>query len=75
MAVSTPAVGSLQASGEVVTYTNSALPGGIAASRAAADQEAKNRLQKYMLRHTESAALNNGQGMISFARVASFELE
>lgn len=49
------------------------LPGDIDGSRAAADLEAQKRLQKYMLRHTENAALNNGQGMMSFARVASFE--
>ena len=45
------------------------------ASRAAADLEIRKKLNSYMLRHTEQAALNNGQGMISFARVASFEEE
>jgi sigma-E factor negative regulatory protein RseA len=48
-------------------------PGNIAGSKAAADFEAQKRLEKYMLRHTENAALNNGQGMMSFARVVSFE--
>lgn len=47
-------------------------PGGLAASRAAADLEAQKRLDQYLLRHTERAALNNGQGIISYARVASF---
>ena len=44
-------------------------------NRAAADLEIRKKLNSYMLRHTEQAALNNGQGMISFARVASFESE
>ncbi|MEE8059500.1 MAG: RseA family anti-sigma factor [Pseudomonadales bacterium] len=72
-----PAQGtSLQASegvGGFVTYRSTELPGDIASSRAVADLEAQKRLDKYILRHTEQAALNNGQGMISFARVASFE--
>jgi sigma-E factor negative regulatory protein RseA len=42
---------------------------------AQADEDARQRLEQYILRHTESAALNNGQGMISFARVASFDVE
>lgn len=68
---------SMQASGngKIARYGVTELPGDIAASRAAADLEAKKRLEKFMLRHTESAALNNGQGVISFARVASFESE
>ena len=67
---------SMQASGgasNAVRYQSSELPGDIAASRAAADLEARHRLERYMLRHTERAVLNNGQGMISFARVASFD--
>ncbi|MEH6556454.1 MAG: sigma-E factor negative regulatory protein [Oceanicoccus sp.] len=60
-------------SGSAVRYQPTGLPGDIAASRAAADLDARDRLEKYMLRHTENAALNNGQGMISFARVASFD--
>lgn len=60
-------------SGSAVRYRSMELPGDIAASRTAADLEARDRLEKYMLRHTEHAALNNGQGMISFARVASFD--
>ncbi len=47
------------------------LPG----TNAAVDQAAQQRLQKYMLRHTEAAATNSSQGMISFARVANFETE
>ncbi len=34
------------------------------------DQFAQQRLQQYLLRHTERAALNNGQGVISFAKVS-----
>jgi sigma-E factor negative regulatory protein RseA len=33
----------------------------------------KARFDQYILRHTESAALNNRQGMISFARVVNFK--
>lgn len=69
---------SLQAAegnGGVVTYRATELPGGLATSRAEADLEAQKRLDKYILRHTERAALNNSQGVISFARVASFESE
>lgn len=69
---------SLQAAegnGGVVTYSATELPGGLASSKAAADLEAQKRLDKYILRHTERAALNNSQGVISFARVASFEAE
>jgi sigma-E factor negative regulatory protein RseA len=51
------------------------LPGTSAVSKAAADMEAQKRLDKYILRHTERASLNNGKGMISFARVASFEAQ
>ncbi|MDB4470813.1 sigma-E factor negative regulatory protein [Deltaproteobacteria bacterium] len=47
------------------------LPGG----DAQADEDARKRLDQYILRHTESAALNNGQGMISYARVANFDVE
>lgn len=56
-------------------YANTTLPDGFAARQAAADLEAQRRLDQYMLRHTERAALNNNQGMMSFARVASFEAE
>ena len=34
------------------------------------DQFARERLQEYLLRHTERAALNNGQGVINFAKVS-----
>lgn len=34
------------------------------------DQLAQQRLQQYLLRHTERAALNNGQGVINFAKVS-----
>lgn len=34
------------------------------------DQFAQQRLQQYLLRHTERAALNNGQGVISFSKVS-----
>ncbi len=34
------------------------------------DQFARQRLQQYLLRHTERAAMNNGQGVISFSKVS-----
>ncbi len=38
-----------------------------------ADDLAQQRLQRFMLRHTERAALTNGQGLISFARVSELD--
>ncbi|MDB6061082.1 MAG: hypothetical protein JWM78_1185 [Verrucomicrobiaceae bacterium] len=40
-----------------------------------ADQLAEQRLQQYLLRHTERASLNNGQGVISFAKVSQLSPE
>ena len=40
-----------------------------------ADQLAQQRLQQYLLRHAERAALNNGQGVISFAKVSQLSAE
>jgi len=37
------------------------------------DQLAQQRLQQYLLRHSERAALNNGQGVITFARVSQLD--
>ena len=37
------------------------------------DQLAQQRLQQYLLRHSERAALNNGQGVITFARVPQLD--
>ncbi len=39
------------------------------------DQFARQRLQQYLLRHTERAALNNGQGVISFSKVSELSDE
>lgn len=39
------------------------------------DQLAQQRLQQYLLRHTERAALNNGQGVIGFAKVSQLKAE
>lgn len=44
-------------------------------SNTAGSKATENRLEHYLLKHTERAALNNGQGIITFARVASFETE
>lgn len=39
------------------------------------DQLAQQRLQQYLLRHTERASLNNGQGVISFAKVSQLNAD
>lgn len=39
------------------------------------DEIAREQLDRYMLRHTERAALSNGQGLINFARVNKLEAE
>lgn len=50
--------------------------GGAAAQNAAAAEAlAQQRLQRYMLRHTERAALGNGPGLVSFARVSELDAE
>ena len=48
---------------------------GLPGAQAAADFETQQRLEKLMLMHTEHAALNNGKGLMPYARVASFEVE
>lgn len=68
-----PAPAAVQARGQVAVsaeYPVSAMP-----TVLDPDREAERRLQKYLLRHTERAAVNNGQGMISFARVNQLETE
>lgn len=59
----------------VVNYSGQQLPVAALATQSAANQEAQQHLEKYLLRHTENAALNTGQGVMTFARVASFEVE
>jgi len=39
------------------------------------DELAQERLQRYLLRHTERAALTNGQGLINFVRVSQLQPE
>jgi sigma-E factor negative regulatory protein RseA len=39
------------------------------------DKLARQRLQRYMLPHTEQSSLNAPQGMMPYARVASFQVE
>ena len=48
---------------------------GFPGAQAAADFASQQRLEKFMLLHTEHAALNNGKGLMPYARVASFEAE
>jgi sigma-E factor negative regulatory protein RseA len=72
-----PTTGGLavSAGGNQARLTPAATPMVLPGVDAQADEDARQRLERYILRHTESAALNNGQGMISFARVASFDAE
>ena len=37
------------------------------------DQESLERFQRYLLKHSEKAALNNGQGMVNYARTVHIE--
>ena len=50
-------------------------PGGARTVALDPDQFAQGRLQQYLLRHTERAALNNGQGVISFSKVSELSNE
>ncbi len=54
-------------------YATPALRPTTAPARVDYNQLARQRLQRYMLNHTEEAALNVQQGMMPFARVASFQ--
>lgn len=49
--------------------------GGVRAVSLSPDEIAREQLDRYMLRHTERAALSNGQGLINFARVDKLEAE
>lgn len=42
---------------------------------AESDEAMQKRFEGYILRHTEQAALNNNQGMMSYARVVAYEEE
>lgn len=46
-----------------------------AAATASYDQIARQRLQRYLVPHTDSASLNTPQGMMPYARVASFPVD
>lgn len=72
-----PTTGGLavSAGGDQPRISSAAIPMVLPGVDAQADEDARQRLEQYILRHTEGAALNNGQGMISFARVASFDAE
>jgi sigma-E factor negative regulatory protein RseA len=65
-----PALGNVAVSAQL-----SDLPASQAPLSLSPDELAQRRLQHYLLRHTERAALNNGQGMISFARVSQLDAE
>lgn len=65
-----PALGNVAVSAQL-----SDLPASAPALPLTPDELAQRRLQHYLLRHTERAALNNGQGLISFARVSQLDSE
>lgn len=65
-----PAVGNVAVSAQLNTPFYSAQPVALDP-----DQLAQQRLQQYLLRHTERASLNNGQGVISFAKVSQLNAE
>jgi sigma-E factor negative regulatory protein RseA len=48
---------------------------GVASTKAeqVADEEYSRRLNAYLMRHAEHAAMNNGQGVMPFARLAGYE--
>ncbi len=70
-------------SGRVYPAQASAAVGGVAVSAQAQgspagpllndDAEARKRFEAYLRKHTDRAAFNNGQGMVSYARVVSQE--
>ncbi|CAA0087332.1 Sigma factor AlgU negative regulatory protein [Zhongshania aliphaticivorans] len=70
-------------SGRVYPAQVSAAVGGVAVSAQAQaspagpllnnDAEARKRFEAYLRKHTDRAAFNNGQGMVSYARVVSQE--
>ncbi|POP53227.1 sigma-E factor negative regulatory protein [Zhongshania marina] len=72
-------------SGRVYPAQASAAVGGVAVSAQAQaspagpllnnDAEARKRFEAYLRKHTDRAAFNNGQGMVSYARVVSQESE
>lgn len=70
-----PASVSSGAIGGVTVSAKAQSAAGLPGSQAAADFESQQRLEKFMLLHTEHAALNNGKGLMPYARVASFEAE
>lgn len=59
----------------VINYSAQSLPVASVATQSPGNREAQQQLEKYLLRHTESAALTSGQGVMNFARVANFDVE
>jgi sigma-E factor negative regulatory protein RseA len=80
---STPQLADNGLSGRVYPAQASAAVGGVAVSAQAQgspagpllkdDAEARKRFEAYLRKHTDRAAFNNGQGMVSYARVVSQE--
>ncbi|MCZ6831776.1 MAG: sigma-E factor negative regulatory protein [Gammaproteobacteria bacterium] len=58
-----------------VSYGAPALKSASPNRRAAYNQLARQRLQRYMVPHADQAALNTAQGMMPYARVSSFQAE
>lgn len=70
-----PATSSSRVVGNVAVGAQFTGQPGVQAVSLSPDEIAREQLERYMLRHTERAALSNGQGLISFARVTRLETE
>lgn len=68
----TASLGNVPVSAQLSGYSPSPFKQSAVAS-GQSDLMAEQRLEKYLLKHTQQSALNNSQRMIDFARVANFE--
>ncbi|WP_372747789.1 sigma-E factor negative regulatory protein [Litorivivens sp.] len=59
----------------VGAVTASATTGSIPRYQQVDDKRSRERFEKFLQQHTERAALNNGQGMVTYARLVSHEVE
>lgn len=64
-----------QASTGAVTASVSSAPGSVPRYQHVDDQQSRERFERFLQQHTERAALNNGQGMVTYARLVSHEAE
>ncbi len=64
-----------QTSVGAVTASVSSTPGSVPRYQHVDDQQSRKRFERFLQQHTERAALNNGQGMVTYARLVSHEAE